>query len=316
MDLLAIGGITFDHLFWVDRLPERHFEGIIKRQGRFYGGRAPNVAVAAARLGLKTGIVSAVGEDFASEGYENYLKILGLDLRGVVKVPGKKTKRIFIFIDPHGDQIAFFDYGAEQHFSKMETPRELITDSRNVHISSSGDYEFNVRCAKFAKKNGSIVSFDPGNDPFTEIIEYLEAMLKNCNVLVMNNLEARNIVKRLDLNKTNELLQFGPRIIIVINKKDKASTIYTQDLTEYIPSLVRVIRDPTGASDGYVAAFLVACLKGYDLKTAGELGATEASFVLENFGAQTNLPSWDLLCKRRIEFLGGARIRRQPKRDL
>ena len=35
LDLLSIGGITFDILFWVNRLPEIHFEGIIERHGGF-----------------------------------------------------------------------------------------------------------------------------------------------------------------------------------------------------------------------------------------------------------------------------------------
>lgn len=93
MDLLVIGGITFDYLFWVDRLPEKHFEGVIKRHGRFFGGRAPNVAVAAAKLGIKTGLVSSVGDGFASEGYEAYLRATDVDLRGIVKVPRKNQSR-------------------------------------------------------------------------------------------------------------------------------------------------------------------------------------------------------------------------------
>jgi bifunctional ADP-heptose synthase (sugar kinase/adenylyltransferase) len=86
MNLLAIGGIAFDNLFWVDRLPEKHFEAVIKKQGTYFGGRAPNVAVATARLGIKTGIVSLVGEDFQSKGYEDYLRKVGVDLRGVIKI--------------------------------------------------------------------------------------------------------------------------------------------------------------------------------------------------------------------------------------
>jgi sugar/nucleoside kinase (ribokinase family) len=298
MDLLTIGGITFDYLFWVDRLPEKHFEGVIKRHGKFFGGRAPNVAVAAARLGIRTGLVSSVGEDFKSEGYEDHLRAIGVDLRGVIKAPKKKTKQIFIFTDPHGNQITFFDYGAERYFRKMDVPCDLIKESKNVHISSSGDYNFNVRCAEFAYNSGIMVSFDPGNDPFTEITEYLEAMLRNCNLLFMNDLEACSMVKRLDLNGTIELLDFGPRIIVVINKNDKASTIYTQNSTEHIPSTVRIVKDPTGASDGYVSGFIAGILKGYDVRTAGMLGSVEASFVVEEFGAQTNLPDWRSLCKR------------------
>jgi sugar/nucleoside kinase (ribokinase family) len=302
MDLLAIGGITFDYLFWVDRLPEKHFEGIIKGQGRFYGGRAPNVAVAAAKLGIKTGLVSSVGEDFASEGYEGYLRAIGVDLRGVIKVPKKKTKQIFIFTDLKGNQITFFDYGAEQHFREMSVPSGLIKESRIVHISSSGDYRFNIRCARFAYENDVSVSFDPGNDPFIGIFKYLKTMMQCSEFLFMNDIELLVIMKRLRVSKIGELLDFGPRIVVVIRKSDKSSLIHTRDGVERIPSAIQVQKDPTGASDGYIAAFLSAHIKGYDLKKAGMLGATEASFVAEKRGAQTNFPNWNALHKR-YEFL-------------
>jgi sugar/nucleoside kinase (ribokinase family) len=298
MDLLTIGGITFDNLFWVDRLPEKHFEAVIEEYGKYYGGRAPNVAVAAARLGVKSGIVSAVGEDFISEGYEEYLRNLGVDLRGVIKLPGKRTKQIFIFTDHRGDQITFFDYGAEIHFEKMKTPADLIRESKIVHISSSGDYKFNLRCARFAHKNDIIVSFDPGNDPFTEIPQYLKTMIENCELLFMNDIEVSYIVKRLKLDAPDKLLNLGPTIIVIINKKDKSSIIHTRNFTEQIPSAIRMVKDPTGASDGYVAAFLTGYIRGYDLRTAGMLGSVEASIVAEAPGSQTNLPNWELLSER------------------
>jgi sugar/nucleoside kinase (ribokinase family) len=304
MDLLAIGGITFDHLFWVDRLPEKHFEGIIKRQGRFYGGRAPNVAVAASKLGIRTGLVSSVGEDFSSEGYEGYLRAIGVDLRGVVKVPREKTKQIFIFTDPQGAQITFFDYGAEFYFRKMDVPCDLIKESKIVHISSSGDYKFNIRCARFAYKNNVSVSFDPGNDPFTEISQYLRKMIKYCEFLFVNNLEAINIVNRLGLKEINDLRELGPKVVVIINKEDKSGVIYTEEEKQVIPSMLKSVKDPTGCSDGFVAAFLVGYLKGFSLDVAGMLGAIEASFIAEDYGSQTNLPNWDVLFKKYYTLIG------------
>ena len=298
MDLVAIGGITFDTLFWVDRLPEKHFEAVIKRYGTYFGGRAPNVAVAAAKLGIRAGVVSPVGNDFESEGYKDYLREIGVDLRGIVKIHGKKTKQIFIFTDRQDNQITFFDYGAERYFKKMKVPTDLIKESKIVHISSSGDYKFNIRCAKFAYENGVSVSFDLGNDPFTEISEYLKTMVQCSELLFMNDVEASGIMNRLKLKMVNELLNLGPHIVVIINKNDKSSLIYTKDALEKIPSAIRAIKDPTGASDGYIAAFLAGYIKGYGLRTDGMLGAVEASFVVEGFGSQSNLPLWDSLCKR------------------
>ncbi len=91
------------------------------------------------------------------------------------------------------------------------------------------------------------------------------------------------------------LLQFGPKIVVVIDKKDKSSIIFANDRIDKIPSVVKTSKDPTGASDGYVSGFLAGLLKGFDKKTCGMIGAIEASFVSECLGAQTNLPNWDEL---------------------
>ena len=290
MDLLAIGGLTLDQIFKVSRLPEKHFEAEIIEFGTFFGGRAPNVAAMAAKIGLKTGIASAVGQDFTDSGYEAHLKKLGVDLRGVIKVPGQRTKQIFIFSDSKGDQITFFHFGAEKHFEKMKIPTNLIRESKIIHVSSSGDYEFNIGCAKLAFDNDVLVSFDPGNDPFTEIPRYLKGMISRTTFLFINDVEVSGVLNRLELSEVDELLDFGPRAIMVINKRDKSSIIYGDDSVKKIPSSLRKIEDATGATDGYIAGFLLGYIRGYGLEVAGKLGAVEASFIAEKAGCQTNLP--------------------------
>lgn len=298
MDLLAIGGVSLDQIFSVDRLPERHFEGIIQGYGTYYGGRAPNVAAMAAKLGLQTGVVSPVGDDFHSSGYERHLRELGVDLRGIVCVAGERTKQILIFTDISGQQITFFYYGAESHFRDMQVPKDLIAESRLVHVSSSGDYKFNIRCAECAHAKGIPVSFDVGNDPFTEIPEYLSCLVPCTSYLFMNDVEVAGVLKRLEIHTIHDLLDHGPTTVTVINKRDKTSQIYTKDFTYGIPSAIGTVTDPTGTSDAYVAAFLTAMLRGYDLETAGKLGTCEASFIVEQAGCQTNLPNWNLLEQR------------------
>jgi ribokinase len=174
----------------------------------------------------------------------------------------------------------------------MRPPADLIAKSKIVHISSSGDMNFNIMCAKIAHEYGSLVSFDPGNDPFAEDPEYLQNMVRNTDFLFFNDVEMSGILGRLKLGSISQI------IVTVISKKDKSATIFTEKRVEKIPSLVSIINDPTGGTDGFIAGFLVGYLRGYDLPTIGRIAACEASFIVEQVGCQTALPSWEDLCVR------------------
>jgi len=306
-DVLTVGSITLDHIFKLDRLPTTHFEANIDHIGTYFGGRAPNVAVMLAKLGFGSGIVSPVGSGFRESGYEAHLAKLGVNLQGIVRVPSERMMEVWIHSDRRGNQTTVLNVAAARHFGKMHVPSALIKKSRIVHISSSGDYKFNVAVARSAVELDVPVSFDVGNDPSTEISRYVSSMIRNSTFVFVNNVELSGVLKRVALRSAHELLSIGPSTIVVMDKFDKSSWIYTNDGCKRIrsPLRKRKLVDNTGASDAYVAGFLAGQLKGWcqDFRTCGLLGAAEASFVTESLGCQTNLPSWEDLVRRiRVRF--------------
>jgi len=203
----------------------------------------------------------------------------------------------------------FFYLGASAHFRETSVPYQLIKETKMVHITSSNDYEFNVEVSRFAHKNGIRVSFDPGNDPFSEIPAYLRAIIPKVFILFVNNYELSRIFKNLKLNKVRDIQKMGPSIVVAINKEEKSSVIYTTKEKIMIPPVITVRRDPTGASDAYVAGFLTAYLRGYDFKRCGLLASTLSSFVMEKKGAQTNIPSWNELLTRFNAFFKSNKVK-------
>jgi len=93
MDLLCVGVLALDNFFEVTRIPEKYSEGEVRAMDIFFGGRAPNVAANASKLGLKVGLVSVVGGDFISSGYQDHLKRLGVDLTCVTILPEEKQRK-------------------------------------------------------------------------------------------------------------------------------------------------------------------------------------------------------------------------------
>ncbi len=290
--IISVGHIALDYIFDVEKFPEPNKSIQIPSVKKFYGGAACNVSVGVAKLGLKSGIVSCVGHDFQSSGYNNYLKNIGIDVSNVYHSDEEETPKAWIFTDKDGNQMIFFLWGAAKHYLELNAPN---FNCDIVHLAT-GEPKFNIKCAKKAKRCRCIVSFDPGQDLPLYNFEDMNAIIDNVDFMFMNKYEYEETLKLLDT--TLEDLKSRVKALIITYGKD-GSVIYTQDdklITPTIP--VKHVEDPTGAGDSYRAGFLTAYLKGYNLSDCGIIASCMASFVVERRGCQTNLPSWEDIIER------------------
>ncbi len=84
MDVLCFGELLWD---FYEAEPRGDKEPIAKVFRRELGGTAANVAVTLARLGIKTGVVGAVGSDKLGAALDAQLSVEGVDTAGIVEVP-------------------------------------------------------------------------------------------------------------------------------------------------------------------------------------------------------------------------------------
>lgn len=302
--VICCGGLTIDTIFHVDRLPKTYFEGEIQKYGIFFGGRAPNVAYSLSRLGVSSGIISPVGDDFESSGYMTHLDDANVDLRGVVQVPQETTTRIFLFSDPTGRHITFFHLGASRLFSKMAIPKTLLSEYDILHVSSSGDRRFNLETARAGKMVGCYISFDPGNDPAIEDSDYVASMIAVSRWLFLNTEELEWILRGTGKKDAKDLLDHDLESVIIIHKRKGGATVYSTQGTmkTRIPGFSPA--DLTGASDGLIAGYLTGLLRGMTAKASVMLGLSVLSCVSREWGSQKGAPDWDQAVLRASELFG------------
>lgn len=105
--VIVVGSINIDLTVRVDRLPrpgETVVNGVLSRQG---GGKGANQACAAARFGVPTRLVGAVGSDDMADDALAGLREFGVDVSGVVRLSDVATGVALITVDPAGEnQIA------------------------------------------------------------------------------------------------------------------------------------------------------------------------------------------------------------------
>jgi adenosine kinase len=293
-NILVSGGIIRDHLYKVSCLPQPYFEANVLGYSSHFGGRGANVAVMCAHLGIQTGLLAPVGNNFVSSGYKEFLTSFNIDLRGVFEVPDMKMPEVLIFTDTDNKQITFVS-GVDEIYKDFQVPVLLLEEYSLVHVSSSGNPECNVSLVTSARESGCSVFFDVGNDPHVLDEGYLDRMIPNVDFLFLSDKEFQQIASEVGVKSPQDFLDTGIQSVSILNKDDRSATLYTSEGTVETPSLVKHCRDPTGASDAYCAGFLAALARGFTLSDCSVLGVIMSARAVENTGGQSIMGSWEEL---------------------
>jgi len=275
-----VGHTALDYIVNVEKIAGKNESSPIIDYEEYPGGGAANIAIAIARLGGKSQLISPVGTDFASSGYEKLLIDSHVDISRLYRLEDRKISKAFIFTDKEDNQTTYFYWGASSKFKELE-PRPVDF----VHLATA-DSVYNAKIAQIT----DFVSFDPGQDLVAYSKEKLELILAYTNILFAN----RHEIKRILEITGKSFSELKSRIdIIVVTCDAKGSKIYTCKEEFSIPVISVETVDPTGAGDAYRAGFLLALTRGYSLPTCGKVGSTVASFVVQTRGCQTGLQTWD-----------------------
>ncbi|AKB79446.1 Inosine-guanosine kinase [Methanosarcina horonobensis HB-1 = JCM 15518] len=281
----VVGHTALDYIVDVENIAGKNESSPIIDYEEYPGGGAANIAVAIAKLGGKSQLISPVGTDFSSSGYEKLLKEACVDLSRLYSIEDRKISKAFIFTDRKDNQTTYFYWGASSKFKELEPePADF------VHLATA-DCVYNAKIAQIS----GFVSFDPGQDLVTYSKENLEIILAHTDILFAN----RHEIRRVSEMTGKSFFELRSMIdIIVVTYDAEGSRIYKDSEEWAIPVVSVKAVDPTGAGDAYRAGFLLAYTRGYSLPTCGKIGSTVASFAVQTRGCQTSLPTWEEMKSR------------------
>ena len=299
-DLLAVGHTALDYIITVDEFPKANNSAPMKTMKNLNGGAAANVAMIGAKLGMKTGLISAVGCEFIDSHYHKNMQKLGVDTEALIISQDENTPTAFVMTNNNQDQISYFYWGAGKDFHDSIVPRDKIKEFKAVHLAT-GDPHFNCKSGIVAKEEERLVSFDPGQDLGMYSPKKLKEVISNVNILFGNHHEIKRIQESLNVD-INGLMDFGPEIVLKTCGSE-GSIIYSEDEGKIeVKSIYRPAVDPTGAGDSYKAGFVSRLIYGASLEEAAKFASSVSSFVVEKQGCQTNMPTFDEAYNRMVEF--------------
>ncbi|WP_261164697.1 sugar kinase [Microbacterium sp. Marseille-Q6965] len=266
-----------------------------------YGGDSSNFAVAASRLGARSGYLTRVGAD----PFGAMLQGLWHDERvdGSHVIVDERHPTGLYFILRHGAMSEFVyrrTGSAASHLSADDIPHGWIESARILHVTGiTQAISTSAREAVFAgieraRAAGVTVTYDPNIRPALWSLHAARATARYtiplCDVVLPNLEEGRMLTGKEDPRAiTRELLAIGAKMI-VLKMGGSGAVVATQD--DYIPVPTRAVlaKDATGAGDTFDAGFAVALLEGRAPREAAIFAAAAASRVVEGLGAVGPIP--------------------------
>jgi 5-dehydro-2-deoxygluconokinase len=246
--------------------------------GKYLGGSPTNVAVAAARYGRRSAVITRTGQDPFGEYLHDALRGFGVDDRYVTAVPGLPTPVTFCEIFPP-DNFPLYFYrfpkAPDLEIRPEELDLEAIRSSRVFWVTVTGLSQEPSRTATLralevrAKAGITVLDLDyrpmfwPSRE---EARRWVQQALQHVTVAVGNLDECDTAVgEREPRPAASALRDRGVEVVVV--KQGPKGVLARNDTTEVeVPPVPVEVVNGLGAGDAFGGALCHGLLAGWDLE--------------------------------------------------
>ncbi|MBP1751194.1 MAG: sugar kinase [Geobacteraceae bacterium] len=273
MSILVVGSVAFDSV-----------ETPFGKAHNVLGGSAAYFSTSASFF-TDVNIVAVVGEDFPQE-HIDFLASRGIDLQGLARDPGKTF---------HWEGR----YGYDLNEAHTLATHLNVFESFKPRIPSSyadSDYLFLANIDPDLQmdvlrqvNNPKIIASDTMNYWISSKPESLRTVVKNVDILIINDAEARQLSQEPNLVKAaRKLLDIGVKTLIV-KRGEYGVLMFNGSSVFSAPAYpLEEVFDPTGAGDTFAGGFMGYLANTGDISDDGIrkaiiFGSVMASFTVEDF---------------------------------
>lgn len=300
--IMNFPGKFSDHIL-AEKIHTINLSFLVKNLRRERGGCAANIAYNLALLGEKPAILGVLGHDGVE--YKKWLAAQGIDVSLLRIYRAKGTSSAFIMTDSADNQITGFYPGAMDASAELRISKLSNCEFIDLVIIAPNAPKTMINFAKECQELKIPYLFDPGMQlPYLSKKDLIIG-IQGAKIIIGNDYEMSLIKSRLENTlgsgkqavKTSRGWPDGlPRGGGI--KKDQIwiTTLGANgSIIEHEGKKIRIrpakpknVSDPTGAGDAYRAGFIYGYIRGYDLKTAGQLGSLTAVYTVEKYGTTTH----------------------------
>ncbi|MET9392151.1 PfkB family carbohydrate kinase [Streptomyces sp. NPDC006624] len=302
-DVYLTGTVFLDIVFTgLDSAPVRGTESWARGMGSSPGGVA-NMATALARLGLRTSLAAAFGDDHYGDYCWDALEHgEGIDLSPSRTVPGWHSP-VTVSMAYEGERTMV----SHGHEPPPEEPSPQCPPRTRAAVASLAPGVSAPWIAQAAGK-GTRVFGDVGWDDTGAWDLAALPDLRHCEAFLPNAEEAMRYTRTDCPRKAaHALTAYVPLAVVTLGADGAYAVDRRTGETAEVPAIEVEALDPTGAGDVFVAGFVAGTLADWPLADRLAFAGLTAALSVQEFGGSLSAPGWSEIAAwwRRVQSVAG-----------
>ena len=289
-DVLAMGRSSIDlyaHEIGCPITEVRSFDAYV-------GGCPTNVSVGTRRLGLRSALLTAVGDDEVGDFVTAFLDRERVDTRFIPRKQGRRTSAVILTIQPPDRfPLTFYrDNCADRALTIDDVARAPVGDSRVVFLTGTGLSHQPARDATFAAAATAraagvpiVVDIDYRADQWESAAAFagqMQTLLPSATMAVGTEEEIVAASGSSDPKRGAAALLESGIDAVVLKRGARGATVFrTQRPPADVAPFPIEVLNVLGAGDAFASGFLYGYLQGWPLERAARMGNACGAIVAE-----------------------------------
>lgn len=253
-------------------------------------GPSPNASVSFSRLGLRSGLMTYLGDDEVGKESIAYLVEQGVDTSTIVPEKGGKSSYWYVL-----------RYGADRTMLVKNEDylyewREPSEEPAWIYLSqiSPNAWGLHEILLRYLEAHPAVkLAFQPGTSHLRWGAEKLRDIYGRSHIVIMNREEAMDVTGKSHdsvRDLANALHELGPKIVVITDGPNGSYASYDWKVVT-IPNYPDPAppSDRTGAGDAFASTIVAALALGNDMDTALTWAPINSMSVVQKLGAQAGL---------------------------
>lgn len=282
LDVAVVGSLHLDIMIEAPRLPQSDETVVGRAWGFKCGGKGGNQAVAAARLGARTGMGGRIGADDFGGRLRANLKAAGVDERWVEVDPQAGSGMSVAILEERGDYGAVIVSGANLRIDPecMAKGWADLWIAPVVLLQNEIPEPVNLAAARAARACGAriVLNAAPARPLSFELADFVD-------VLVVNRVEAGALAGRAvssvgeAIGAAKALQRAGQDLIVTLGAGGLI-VVPTDGAMQHLPALPVAVVSTHGAGDCFCGALAARLAHGENLLDSCRFAATAAALLV------------------------------------